>query len=829
MTWLVTLLLACVPQASPQEIDAWVGTLDSGDEPAWTRALEGLARAGAPAVTRALEGFEALDFRARRARAALLERVPATDCVSRVLALLADPDPLVRFRLVRWLGNPALAEAEAAARVAALEGLALADDDPRVRARARQGLSECALEEAVPALDRLIDRTSVSEAEAAAKALAELPLGRQRLIARLAGAPAGAGPAPVWAALLGGYGRALAEVPGGGEALRERLPLLRGRIAPEAEVREAARGALATFVSRAAELSESVRAERVLEALGEEGWPRVETLRRRLDLAWLERGDPEHALDLAWELERAAQALEADEAEAWELRATLFRGAAWTALERGDEARACFDALVPRLEGLLERRTDLYPGPRAERWTEGGGTATIDHLHLLALAHLWRGLLALERDPADAAVARELRAAHVCFLQSRLVAQRTGAPDPSTLDSLLDRDLSPYTLLFFNQRLEAQGRGPGLDAAVALGAVWGRVAPLEMIGLGEETPSDRALGDVFFDRERRALLLEMRQAERRDLQLQQDELLNAPGLGPSDPDARENRRVIVRSRYLMLSRAENDERERLGNRDPGELSSAELRSVYAQLLEYLSTSMHAWTLAQNLCEEGRSTEGRILCERALETLRTAPVGVSSVWNELSSARFGTLRGSALMDEGRPQEAEQAFLEADRRLAAIEVRVQEWLQSAPDVEAAGQTLAQIRTQRGSVLLSLAVNANVRLRDPARALEYFERAYELNQSPFMRVLRACYRARSGKAEEARTVLAGVVPVPSLYYNIACTHALLGEKDAALDYLERDFRENAPTPGSRTQKREWARKDPDLASLRDEPRFQRLLEGS
>jgi tetratricopeptide (TPR) repeat protein len=133
---------------------------------------------------------------------------------------------------------------------------------------------------------------------------------------------------------------------------------------------------------------------------------------------------------------------------------------------------------------------------------------------------------------------------------------------------------------------------------------------------------------------------------------------------------------------------------------------------------------------------------------------------------------------------------------------------------------------IRELRGDALLSLAVNANVRMGKPARALEYFERAYELNQSPFMRVLRACYRARSGKADEARTVLRSVTPVPSLYYNIACTHALLGEKSEALEFLERDLAENHPSAGSLAQKREWARKDPDLASLRGEPRFERLF---
>src|SRR6185436_1898023 len=141
------------------------------------------------------------------------------------------------------------------------------------------------------------DRLAPGEAEQAATSLTQLPLGRERLIRRLAGGdadPAGvpaALPDGVRAALLAGYGRALAEVPGGGEERPERLPFLTGRTHPALEVQAAARVALGGFVARAAELSEAERAERVLAALGEEGWPPVECLRRRLDLAWLQRGD----------------------------------------------------------------------------------------------------------------------------------------------------------------------------------------------------------------------------------------------------------------------------------------------------------------------------------------------------------------------------------------------------------------------------------------------------------------------------------------------------------------------------------------------------------
>ena len=114
-------------------------------------------------------------------------------------------------------------------------------------------------------------------------------------------------------------------------------------------------------------------------------------------------------------------------------------------------------------------------------------------------------------------------------------------------------------------------------------------------------------------------------------------------------------------------------------------------------------------------------------------------------------------------------------------------------------------------------------------PERALAYFERAYELDQRDFMQVLLACYRARSGRDDEARAVLRTVRPAPALFYNLACTHAMLGDAELAIDFLQRDFLENHPSTGSLERQKEWARGDPDLASLRGDPRFQRLVEGA
>lgn len=58
------------------------------------------------------------------------------------------------------------------------------------------------------------------------------------------------------------------------------------------------------------------------------------------------------------------------------------------------------------------------------------------------------------------------------------------------------------------------------------------------------------------------------------------------------------------------------------------------------------------------------------------------------------------------------------------------------------------------------------------------------------------------------------------PFVFYNVACTYALVGEVEKAINSLD-----EAITFGM--GQREWFENDPDLNSLRDDPRFQALLE--
>lgn len=78
----------------------------------------------------------------------------------------------------------------------------------------------------------------------------------------------------------------------------------------------------------------------------------------------------------------------------------------------------------------------------------------------------------------------------------------------------------------------------------------------------------------------------------------------------------------------------------------------------------------------------------------------------------------------------------------------------------------------------------------------------------------------RTRSMEWAERALVLEG--EEPQVLYNVACVYALLGEADKAVDCLEKSI-----THG--WGQREWMQHDPDLAAVRDHPRFRALVQAS
>jgi tetratricopeptide (TPR) repeat protein len=78
------------------------------------------------------------------------------------------------------------------------------------------------------------------------------------------------------------------------------------------------------------------------------------------------------------------------------------------------------------------------------------------------------------------------------------------------------------------------------------------------------------------------------------------------------------------------------------------------------------------------------------------------------------------------------------------------------------------------------------------------------------------------REGRYDEARRILEEALAEKDdgvIHYQLACTEALAGNRERALDELETAVR-------MEERSREWAATDEDFASIRDDPRFQQLL---
>jgi putative intracellular protease/amidase len=105
----------------------------------------------------------------------------------------------------------------------------------------------------------------------------------------------------------------------------------------------------------------------------------------------------------------------------------------------------------------------------------------------------------------------------------------------------------------------------------------------------------------------------------------------------------------------------------------------------------------------------------------------------------------------------------------------------------------------------------------------AAEAFERALALGDERPATLLRLAEVQLAGKhAKEAVKTLGRLAarrPSPTAFYNLASTQAAAGDSGGALDSLER-----AVSLGFRN--RRYAEQDPDLASLRQDPRFGKLL---
>lgn len=801
MSWVVLALFVAL--AGPGDA---VGELVAPDAERARAAAEALRALGSKGHELLWEGFAAAPADERRARSHWLVDDGRPDSVRAATGSLADPDPGVRANLVRYLGRAASAgDDDRARRIEALLDAGRVETEAAPRAAIGDALLAIGSPAAGEALAELIALWPTPERTRLADRLAEL-FGADELVARLVRAGFARDPMlprtpdDVLAALLPAYARHLADRDAA-ETPRDRAPLALGMRHPSATVRDAAEAAVDASVARLRLLDRPKRADALLAALAREG-PRPELGEEVRALQALQEGlDPALALEAAREIERLSTAGVDRAARRWRFRAAYLAAAA--ELAAGD-AEACgreLDVAQGRLDALLAERAGLVAG--------GGVDEELDLMHRRALLDLMRAVkrLASGGNPSDTRVLELLRSAHEEELEAQRFALGHDRAQLATLDVLFDADTSPARLVFARKPHAAWPVEKSLALELALGRALATVAPREMLGFEPFAGALPGRADPLEDPPRRALLSA--------LLSEQAELAQ-----------REYREATDRLRERMSQGGEvgaDDEQRlmRLWQTWQVRLDAAEAGDLLKSYDDLRAPSSLALRLAQDLSEEGRTGECRALARAALDAIEKRELEQRFAWGLELAAELEMTIGSAWTADGEAAQAEAELEKAVERLQSLEDFY---------VERGAPALGRVaRSTRSSALVSLAVNANVKQKDVAKALGYFEKAYALRQDDFMKVLLACYRARSGKEAEARELLGQVPLAPRFYYNLACTYALLGDRERALDLLQRELEENHPSPGSLEQQKGWAREDPDLESLRDDPRFQHLVAAS
>lgn len=777
----------------------------------------------------------------RRAWASALEGTPDPGALDLALAQSEDPDASVRRTLARVFGDVAYSNHRATERVERLFAWALDDPDADVRRSSIEALGASALVEAVEPLDRLFESVDDDERTLVAEALAELPAAQNRLLARLQESLDGtrAVAASTIVALFEGYGQALADAPAGGELARERTPFRLGILHPSVAVERAASGALQDFFDRLEILQAYERTDRVLEAFALDGFRSREMLYRRAHLALGRLDRPESALAVADRLIAVPVRAGSAHDRAYAGYGWHFRGAALFALGRREEARTAFEQTGVVFGALMAEREDLRPDLFRSRsefpQAPAGGALLVDRLTQVALAELWQAFClvpdGLDDDVRRTSALRSMRQAHEHLLRTELFALRTDTDlGGASWDVVLLDDLAPGPLLLGGRGTQRFSLDESLSWQVELSRLAQTVSG-EVPGF-EPFESNEPWIDPFADDTRFLLMLEAEQEElsqaTREWDATQQRLAEAAA---REGGMLENADVQRHPKLLRMLNLRRQMLERERSLDGRDLTDPKTRrTAFSGLLDTRLPSRSVVRLGRRLRADGLSRRARELALRGIDDLGRDVFGAGVLWLDRTRAELELVVGASWTDEGEPKRAERVLESAVGRLEGLENTLTEALGNVTNdpglVRSYEAWIKETQRMRGGALTSLAVNANVRLKEPERALVYFEEAFELDPSDFNKILLACYRARSGKLAEARLIIQSVSHEPSHYYNLACTYALMGDAEVALDYLAQELEVNHTSAESRARQEEWARSDPDLASLRGNPRFVELV---
>ena len=636
--------------------------------------------------------------------------------------------------------------------------------------------------------------------------------------------------------LLPHYGTVMADAPPSDVQAQDVWPVVVALHHPDETIAQAGALALQTWIDRLVEREDPAHMQHHLAALERGGVDRRILRFEEARLAFHPLADGPLALRSAKALLQVGggrgwtEQVREEQTRRWRFRSLYLEGMAQLAIGDAHSAQRAFQTGLRSNREALQSMGASTPGPDGEpaprHLRETLSEILQERILLLIGECLSQGLAGLA-DPAGAAelpleqrvrlepsvqmdCLRALEAAHRLHLEVQVLHAGLTGQALSGWDGLFDHRLSPYRLLLHGRAFPG---GLGVEDQLALEWWLGRglasVSAQELPGL---RPWEAATRESQPQRDlvRRARLLEIHWAKVEHLSGELDRVQDRIDARQRSPLGQVPEEEVEAYSRLALQ-------HRMALRT---LESFDGRGVQEPWVEVRIAGGHSLRLARGLRAAGRLAEARTLIERYVTDLETD--GIGTTWYYLGQeqlARADLELGANLSDDEQPREAETALLRGATRLQGILDRLEE-------VGASEASMRPYRDQLASAWVSLAVNANVRLGEPKRALEFYEKAYALKQDAFMRVLLACYRARSGHAAEARALLASVTPTPPLYYNLACTYALLGDADQAFHWLRLELAPGRMEPAALARQKQWARQDPDLVSLRGLPEFERLL---
>lgn len=241
----------------------------------------------------------------------------------------------------------------------------------------------------------------------------------------------------------------------------------------------------------------------------------------------------------------------------------------------------------------------------------------------------------------------------------------------------------------------------------------------------------------------------------------------------------------------------------------------------ANVLKLDTTDGRGWLFrAEVLLGDGKEMEGRISLNEAVQT----GLPEALLFRGLRRTADATTRVD--LEAGRADLEAAAAAAADRGVGYCARGVLQLLDGRPDrAEALLDRAAELDPLLAETFYWRGRLSTEGARDPALGEKDFDRALRLGFAPgparFQRGLCLLRLAKYTLAIEDFTecVKRGTSPGASLY-NIACAHALVGDREEALDWLGR-----AVLAGF--DQATHARTDPDLASIRDDPRFEGILQ--